>query len=90
MRILVIDDLRTFEVAETHARNYDDGIDQLANNGPWDSLYLDHDLGDGPSGYNVLCWLELHPNFLPGEIVLVTANPVGRDRMRQVIEKLYP
>lgn len=42
------------------------------------------------SGYDVVCWLEQNPQYLPPDgINLHSANPAGRDRMRQVIEKLY-
>lgn len=88
MKILVIDDIRTFAEAEYHARTYAEGIDALTEE-EWDILYLDHDLGEDKSGYDVLCFLEEYPEYLPGEIQLVTANPVGRMRMVQVINKLY-
>jgi hypothetical protein len=62
--------------------------------GPWDVLYLDHDISsyeDGReyTGYDVMCFLEANPHLLPREIRLVTANPAGRVRMQAVIEKLY-
>ena len=98
MRILLIDDVRTFTVVDAIARNYNEGIRQLERNGPWDEVYLDHDLGDASfceersrymTGYDVMCWLEANPGHLPKEIILVTDNPVGRTRMQQVIDKLY-
>lgn len=89
MKTLVIDDLRFFETASVHARNYEEGIYQLKNCGPWDLLYLDHDLGEDKTGYDVMCWLEENTEYLPGEIVCVSANPVGKDRITQVIDKLY-
>lgn len=45
MKILMIDDLRTIKGVEV-ARNYREGLDYLQHGGPWDLLYLDHDLGD--------------------------------------------
>lgn len=59
------------------------------------SLSLDHDLGDGNgTGYDVVCWLEEmfysdEKFILPIETKVHSANPVGRKRMLQVIEKLY-
>ncbi len=41
------------------------------------------------TGYDVLCWLEQHPEHLPKKITLVTSNPVGRMRMQSLIERLY-
>jgi hypothetical protein len=90
MRTLLIDDLREIAVDRV-ARTFLDGIAALKE-GSWDLVLLDHDLGDpNPrhTGYDILCWLEQNPQFLPGEIQLVTMNPVGRDKMRVVIRRLY-
>ena len=90
-KILLIDDTRN--LSEIIARTYDSGI-FLLQLYKWDLLLLDHDLGcfkDGKeyTGYDILCWLEEHPEHLPKEIKLVTKNPVGKKRMEQVIKKLY-
>lgn len=42
------------------------------------------------TGYDILCFLERNPKHKPGNIVLVTANPVGRERMNIILGKLYP
>ena len=92
-RTLLIDDIREIK-ADKVARNYWEGIKALTEE-IWDLVLLDHDLGcfdlDGYelTGYHVLCWLEMHPEFLPKKIILVTSNPVGRQRMQQVLRKLY-
>lgn len=59
-------------------------------------LSLDHDLGEpeAGTGYDVVCFLEemkyTNENFpMPFEIYVHSANPVGRKRMLQVINKLY-
>ncbi len=94
MKTLLIDDMRDIQ-ADVIARTYDEGIDALENEGSFDILFLDHDLGcydeNGieTNGYHILCWLEENREYLPGKIVLVTANPVGRVRMIQVIKRLY-
>jgi len=90
-RILLIDDIRTFTVDKI-ARTYDEGI--AAQEEKWDRLLLDHDLGDfldgrERTGYDIMCWLEEHPEHLPKEIIPVTDNPVGRKKILQVIRKLY-
>lgn len=41
------------------------------------------------SGYNFICWLEEHPQYWPERIQVHSANPVGRARMQQVIDKYY-
>ena len=67
---------------------------------------LDHDLTDEQmqkggyvgkiyedghkSGYDVVCWLEQHPEFWPRDGVKVhSMNPVGRARMQKVIDEHY-
>ncbi len=92
-KTLIIDDLRVFDIKEGDriARTFSEGI-QALQEGPWDLLLLDHDLGDPDprhTGYDVLCWLEQSPQFLPQEIQLITMNPVGRQKMKLVINKLY-
>jgi hypothetical protein len=92
-RTLLIDDLREIE-ADVIARNYDAGIHALMTMGPFSTLYLDHDLGDysyglEKTGYDIICWLEANPEYLPKEIVLVTSNPVDRGKMQSVIDRLY-
>ena len=42
------------------------------------------------SGYDVVVWLEEHPEFWPRDGVAVhSMNPAGRKRMEQVIERHY-
>lgn len=89
-RILLIDDLR-FAPADRIARTFDEGISYLRNEGPWDVLLLDHDLGDPnpkKTGYDILNWLEERPEYIPADIKLVTMDPVGRLKMQPLIERL--
>lgn len=58
-------------------------------------LSLDHDLGylnpdtlEEETGYDVLCWLEQNLGAMPENIVLHTANPVGRRRMQIVLDAI--
>jgi hypothetical protein len=90
MRTLLIDDKRNIEATRV-ARTFEDGIKALSEEGPWDVLYLDHDLGqeDGKDGTGIINWIEANTQFLPKKIELVTSNPVGRLRMQVVIHKLY-
>lgn len=42
------------------------------------------------TGYDVCCWLEKNPQYLPQDGVTVhSMNPVGKERMKQVIDRLY-
>lgn len=63
-------------------------IKELKDNGPWDLLFLDHDLGgetyveSGPgTGYEVAKWLEVNHEYLPKKIVLHSLNAYGRQNM---------
>ncbi len=53
------------------ARNFDDGIKALKEESTFDLLFLDHDLasfdegGREKTGYDIACFLEANPEFLP-------------------------
>lgn len=98
MKILMIDDMRTgSEWGDiTIARDFFTGVRYLQEE-EWDLLLLDHDLGPDSvkykkewTGYDVMQWLEMNPQYLPGRIQCISANPVGRKRIEVVIDKLYP
>ena len=94
IRVLAIDDLRDIPGADCVARTAQEGIKQLQENGPWDLLYLDHDLasydetGKEITGYDILCWLEQNTEFMPRKITLVSANPVGTEKMQAAINSI--
>lgn len=102
MKTLLIDDLRdvdfvnkTWNVEVTDvARTFAEGINAIKAGGV-DTLLLDHDLGcygeDGAelTGYKIIVFIESHPEYKPGQIILVTSNPVGRAKMQVVIDKIY-
>ena len=92
MATLLIDDQRNLP-ADRVARTYKDGIEALREQ-HWDLLYLDHDLGDFSGvegreliGYDVACWLEENPQFLPDRIEIVTSNPAGRRKIQLALER---
>jgi len=63
----------------------DEAIRLLAAGGVTE-LSLDHDLGDDArgTGYDVIRWLEeavATRHFVPPQIKIHSANPVGRERM---------
>jgi len=94
MRVLLIDDLRVISEATHVARTYDQGLTALKQ-GNWDKLLLDHDLGEPEpkNGYQLLCWIEEqhflgNHNLVPKKIILVTDNPVGRQKMQMILQKI--
>ena len=54
-------------------------------------ISLDHDLGEaGGTGYDVACFIEegaFRGTLSPIEVNIHSANPVGRDRMEQAINR---
>jgi hypothetical protein len=97
-RALVIDDIRNEDhigLDTLHptqdiliARNYEMGKQALTHLGPWDILYLDHDLGEGKNGYQIIEWLEEqlfnnNLNFLPKELIVISSNPVGIEKINK-------
>lgn len=89
----------------TWVKTAEDAI-ALLRTGQVEFASLDHDLTDRQmvqggylgriyedgqqSGYDVVCWLEQHPEFWPKYGVKVhSANPAGRARMLQVIDRHY-
>lgn len=89
--ILAIDDERPCIFADVLCRTAQSGIHALKTMGPFDALFLDHDLcalkaqqddrGHELTGYSVLLFLEEFPEFMPDEIHLLTSNGSGRDKM---------
>lgn len=82
--LLLIDDVRDLKV-DAVARNAAAGK-VLLSLGCWDTLYLDHDLGDtsAETGYEVLVW-ALEKGLVPHNVTLVTSNPPGRARMEAAL-----
>ena len=82
--LLLIDDVRDLRV-DAIARNAEAGR-VLLSVGCWDTLYLDHDLGDtsAETGYGVLVW-ALEQGLVPHNVTLVTSNPTGRLRMESAL-----
>jgi CheY-like chemotaxis protein len=89
MKTLLIDDVRNLK-ADRVARTFEDGLQALEHEGPWDLLLLDHDLGqeDGKDGTGIMNWLEQNTQFIPKEIKIVSSNPVGKARMELIIRRI--
>lgn len=107
-----LDDLVRFKDGETEpvqsvliARTFSLGILALHSLGPWDVLYLDHDLtapgllsGREKTGYDVIVYLEslahiYQFNSLPKELICVSANPAGKKKIEdgwKAIQKALP
>lgn len=82
------DAIEVFRTGEVEAASLDHDLtqDQMQRGG-----YLGEVYEDGhKSGYDVVEWLEQHPQFWPKYGVAVhSANPAGKKRMEQVIFNYY-
>jgi DNA-binding NtrC family response regulator len=103
MRILVIDDERTFnefkvmhwlkiyEMSLVYARTYNEALKCLMSD--WDIVYLDHDLGEGKSGYDIVNDIErvAHNGKIlnVGKFVIHSMNSVGRLNMFHALRDFY-
>lgn len=74
-RILVIDDIREYEGC-VHAKTAREGI-ELLKQGPWDEVWLDHDLGGDATIRPVVEWLQ-NNRIAVDCIWVITANPAGQ------------
>lgn len=85
MLSLLIDDMRNIDV-DVIARNGEAGLKLLGYN-IWSALYIDHDLGDGINGYQVITrMLENEKIVLPTYVMIVSSNPVGRENIGRALE----
>lgn len=93
--ILVVDDLRHWPAADgvVYARTYAEAIRLLGSLGDIAQLWLDHDLGEEKSGYDVAIWLE--ERAVSGRLVRIdrvvvhSQNPVGVRRIVAALEPHY-
>lgn len=61
--------------------------DLAAEHYPWNCTDIPP-VGSG-TGYDVVLWLEANPQFLPkGGVRVHSMNPVGRERMQRVIDRI--
>lgn len=92
MKILVIDDLRSFPGEDiTYARSSATALDVLEVPDGWDEVWFDHDLGGDDTTIPVLDRIcELAATGSPlriGRAVIHTSNSAGRDTLRRGLER---
>lgn len=103
MKIILVDDVREPEwirnPLDEECRSFKDIDVEIARNGEigiqrlseekFDMLLLDHDMGMGKNGMDVLKFLIENENQLPRMIFLVTANVVAGLRMHEMLKILH-
>jgi len=82
--ILLIDDFRNLSV-DVIARTAEAGKRMLLLS--WDELLLDHNLGCGETGYDLLVWALYKDMVLPPKITLVTHDREGREAMEELLQQ---
>lgn len=80
---LLIDDVRSMPYGII-ARDYESGLKMLRMGG-FDCLYLDHDLGEIKTGYDLIKQAVEEGIELPDKIAIVSSNPVGRDNIKRLL-----
>ena len=66
-------------------------IEWLRNDGPWDYIFLDHDMGPVFSqpgegtGWEVAKWIADNPQYCPTRVFLHTMNNVGAAAMMRTL-----
>lgn len=65
-------------------KDFDECVSMMESQVP-EVVSLDHDLGPGPTGYDVLLWCERN-GVWPNTILIHTANPVGHANMVRCIQ----
>lgn len=92
-KLLYVDDIRkpniirysTYSYEIIVSRNYDDAINML-NMCKFNAIDLDHDLGEEKTGYDI-CKYIIENNIKLDRVYIHTSNPVGRDNMKQLLER---
>lgn len=81
--LLLIDDMKNGFGEDVIARTYKAGMHLLLAH-TWRGVLLDHDLGEERTGYD-LARSALYAAVLPPWVRLVTHNPVGRERLHNLL-----
>lgn len=88
---LFLDDVRSAPEGWQEVRSAEAAILTLATRNVT-HISLDHDLGEGKSGYDVVCWIERRAfeddSYTPPEITVHSSNPPGRTRIQQAIDRI--
>lgn len=83
---LWVDDCKPAPEGFAVARNYDDALKMLRRF-DYAELYLDHDLGERRTGYDLLMQL-ISENRVPPRVECISWNPAGRKRIKAALENL--
>lgn len=97
MRILILEDSfirieKFMEKLQRHVLKITDKpkelIDWLKNDGPWDYIFLDYDLGTEETGYEIAKYISRCPEVCPKKVLIHSTNPVGTARMIDTLKNV--
>jgi hypothetical protein len=60
---------------------------ELLKAGLIDNLALDHDMGSGMNGYQLVKWMDENQIWPRGKITVHSWNPVGKDNMEHLLKR---
>jgi len=83
-----LDDVRDCPPNFHWVKNYEECVDILQNCNI-DIISLDHDLGEEKTGYDVVKFM-VQEGIFPKEIYIHSANPVGAQNMKDLLERYAP
>lgn len=89
MRILFVDDLRKpnydeWECSVSISKTYINAIQRLKEEGPFDIIDLDHDLGEEKTGYDIAKYI-VENNIPIKAFTIHSMNPVGVKNIRELL-----
>lgn len=84
---LWIDDCKPEPKGWARARTWEDAL-RLLRRFRYDEVAIDHDLAGPETGYDLLCMFEARALPLPKSLRIISLNPVGIKRMKQVATRL--
>lgn len=78
-----VDDCKPCPEGMAVARTYDEALLMMRKHA-YDTLFLDHDLGEPRTGYDLLLQLQ-EDGVCPPKVVCISLNPVGRARIEAAL-----
>jgi hypothetical protein len=87
---IYLDDVRPIPDGWVGVRTYDEAV-AVIKTGKVKEISLDHDLGPGKTGYDLVCLIEkmvVEERFIPPVMRIHSANPVGRSNMERAIQSI--
>lgn len=90
---LVIDDYRTFGFDAEYRRDVFSAYKAIVDEGPWDEIYWDHDMGmwQGDTTIALARFLAVNPDLVGGNPLMYvhSSNPVGAMNLLNTLSDIW-